>query len=186
LPYRHYKYSEQVQIDHVSSIKDITAGFIKERLKNIGYAFIRGGNVMDSTKFQSLQPVMFPINVYDYHEHGGIYNATRKDQSRVYEFTNVKTSFWNMAVHHDLSYRTVMPSKGAIAHFQKAEVGGCTPLYDNRAMWFEMMDNYHDLMIELLQYGIIYYKTLPDEKDKEKVELWREADIASWQQIILI
>jgi len=87
-----------------------------------------------------------------------------------------------MAVHHDLSYRRVIPARGCIAHFQKAQEGGNTPMYDNRALWYYFMDLYYDLMLELSQEGILYIKTLPDENNLEKTVLWREADITTWQQ----
>jgi len=73
-----------------------------------------------------------------------------------------------MAVHHDLSYRRVIPARGCIAHFQKAQEGGNTPMYDNRALWYYFMDLYYDLMLELSQEGILYIKTLPDENNLEK------------------
>jgi len=87
-----------------------------------------------------------------------------------------------MAVHNDLSYRKVMPARGCIAHYLKAKEGGYTPLYDNRYLWIELMDKYYDLMIELSKEGINYIKTLPDDNNKEKAELWRESDITTWQQ----
>lgn len=180
--YYTYSYPDQVKIDHVNSIKDITQPFISERLSKIGYAFIRGAQVTDTKTFSTLIPVLFPKDVYDYHGKGGIYNSTRLDLNRIYEFFNVKTNFWNMAVHHDLSYRFDMPARGCIAHYLKAIEGGCTPLYDNRAMWYEMMELFPQVMLELSQFGVVYTKVLPDQLDSEKVNLWREADIPSWQQ----
>jgi alpha-ketoglutarate-dependent taurine dioxygenase len=155
---------------------------VESRLKKQGYAFIRGAGITNSEKLKLLHPVLFPKSIYDYHQQGGIYHGTRKEVFGVYEFFNVKTRFWNMAVHHDLSYRLVIPSRGCIAHYHKAEEGGNTPLYDNRVLWYDFMNLYYDLMLELSQEGIIYIKNLPDEKNQVKTLLWREADITPWQE----
>jgi len=173
---------KQVNIDTVNSLSDITDQLISDRLDKQGYAFIRGASVDDKKKLSDLHPVLFPNEVFDYHKQGGIYSGTRLEYAGVYEFYNVKTSFWDMGVHHDLSYLPYMPSRGCIAHFQKAKEGGCTPLYDNREMWFELMDQYYNVLLELHQYGILYSKTLPDEKNQVKPPLWREADIPTWQE----
>jgi len=125
---------------------------------------------------------MFERDLYDYNKFGGIYTNTRKNRvDGVYEFVDVATPFWDMPPHNDLSYRPLMSARVAIAQFLPAEEGGCTPLYDMRLIWADLKEKFPNLMTELHNHGLIYYKTLPDSKNLEKCKLWKTADYPSWQ-----
>jgi len=100
----------------------------------------------------------------------------------VYDFVNVSTQFWDMPAHNDLSYRPSMAGRVVIAQYKPAEEGGCTPLYDMRLMWIELIDKHYNLMLDLHKHGLLYTKNLPDANNYEKSKLWMDsADIPTWQ-----
>jgi len=172
-----------LKIDHVSSPKEITRDLVNQRITSQGYAFFRGAGITDSKKLKELQPALFERDVYDYHKLGGIYSETRKDRVEgVYDFVNVSTPFWDMPAHNDLSYRPSMVERVVIAQYLPSLEGGCTPLYDTRLVWNELIEKFRDVMIDLHKYGLLYTKNLPDKNNTEKSKQWMEtADISAWQ-----